>query len=149
MKEARLRARFRYLGRVRLVALLTLVLVVAACGSTERVAPSTSTPRETPKNCTVHTARQRAALKQLNADVAAMRRAAAPVAHRTLMGTPATRAATDRFIVHLDASKLPVFVKSGLINRAAAAISPACEQCFQQLEAGRPVAGGAKLAQSC
>ena len=88
-------------------------------------------------------------MRRLQADVAAMRRAAAPVNARTLMGTPATRTATDRFIQRADASTLPVFVKSRLFDHAAAAISPACEQCFQWLEADRPVAGGAKLAQSC
>jgi hypothetical protein len=130
------------------VIVLGLATIAAGCGSSQNQA-APSTPRETPKNCTIHTARQRAELKQLHADVASMRRAAAPVKKQTLMGTAATRAATDRFIRHVDASRLPVFVKSRMIDHAAAAVSSACEQCFQQLEAGRPVAGGAKLAQSC
>jgi hypothetical protein len=71
------------------------------------------------------------------------------VKKRTWTGTAATAKATDRFIRHVDSSTLPVFVRSRMIDHAAAAISPACESCFQQLEAGRPVGGGAKLAQSC
>jgi hypothetical protein len=127
---------------------LALVVLAAGCGaSAHEVAQPPS--RETPGNCTIHTPRQRAELRRLQADVAAMRRAAAPVKARTLVGTPATRAATDRFIRHVDASTLPLFVKSRLIDHAAAAVSRACEQCFQWLEADRPVAGGAKLAQSC
>jgi hypothetical protein len=135
---------------VRVAVLLVFVLaaVAAGCGSSRHEA-ATSTPRETPANCRIHTVKQRVELRQLQADVGSMRRAAAPVKKRTWQGTPATQVATDRFIRHVDASRLPVFVKSRMIDHAAAAISPACESCFQQLEAGRPVGGGAKLAQSC
>ena len=132
---------------VPLLAVL-LAAVAAGCGSSQHEAAATPT-REKPGNCRIHTPKQRRELTQLQADVGAMRRAAAPVKKRTWQGTPATQVTTDRFIRHVDASTLPVFVRSRMIDHAAAAISPACESCFQQLEAGRPVGGGAKLAQSC
>ena len=134
--------------RVAVLLVPVLAAVAAGCGSSKHDA-ATSTARETSRNCRIHTVKQRVELRQLQADVVAMRRAAAPVKKRTWQGTPATQAATDRFIRHVDASKLPVFVKSRMIDHASAAISPACESCFQELEAGRPIAGGAKLAQSC
>ena len=82
---------------------------------------------------------------RVNRDVARIRALAAPIRTRTLDGTPALSAAVDRFLLHVADDDVPVLTRSRLIDRAAAAVSPVCEQCFQALEANRPVGGGAKL----
>jgi hypothetical protein len=63
---------------------------------------------------------------------------AAPL-KRSEMGTPALQHATDRFLTHLTTSKLDNYYQNRLIDKAASAVAFACEQCFQMLEASRPI----------
>jgi hypothetical protein len=51
----------------------------------------------------------------------------------------------DRFLLDVADRDVPVHIRSRFIDRAAASVSPVCEQCFQALEASRPIAGGAKM----
>ena len=76
---------------------------------------------------------------RLRRDVAAIRRAAR--LKTTLKGSAPVNAATDRFM--LDVAKAPVdrLVKNRFIDHAAAALVGSCEQCFQALEASRPIPG--------
>jgi hypothetical protein len=85
------------------------------------------------------TAAQRRALERLAHDIAAMRSASARAPDDTLKGTPAARRTTSRFIVHLEQSTIDDLSKNRLIDHAAAAIASVCDQCFQQLEAMRPI----------
>jgi hypothetical protein len=84
-------------------------------------------------------ARTDRAIRRLEADVDAIRRAAKLKAKDTLKGNAAVNAATDRFL--LDVAKAPVdlLVKNRFIDHAAAALVGSCEQCFQALEANRPI----------
>src|SRR5919198_3909393 len=95
---------------------LAITLLATACGE-EKASPPTREKRE---------------LAQLRTDIRRIERAAAPITHQTLMGTPALMRATGTFLDHLDRSTLAPYTKSRLINRAAAAAAAACEQCFQQ-----------------
>ena len=63
---------------------------------------------------------------------------AAPL-KKSEMGTPALQHATDRFLTHLTTSKLDNYYQNRLIDKAASAVAFACEQCFQMLEASRPI----------
>jgi hypothetical protein len=85
------------------------------------------------------TAGQKRDLVALWADTDAMRRAAAKSEHSTLKGDPAVRRATSTFIDDLDRSSIDDLSKNRVIDHAAAAIATVCEQCFQQLEAMRPI----------
>jgi hypothetical protein len=75
----------------------------------------------------------------LQRDVAAIKRAAAKVTHRTLMGTPALQRTTGAFLDHLDRSTLEPKMKNRMIDFAASAVAGSCDQCFQMLEAARPI----------
>jgi hypothetical protein len=68
-----------------------------------------------------------------------MKRAPATSPGRSLKGTPAERKATARFLEHLKTSPLDNLTQNRLIDHAAAAVAFTCEQCFQQLEANRPI----------
>jgi len=68
-----------------------------------------------------------------------MRTAAAKVHRSSLLGTPALRRTTARFLDDLETSALTLKGKNRMIDHAAAAAAPVCEQCFQMLEAERPI----------
>lgn len=109
---------------VRVAALLALVaLAVTACGSS---APSKRAATTTTKVCKARAA----AIAKLDADIAALQRAA--------KGTASDRA-TDTFL--LDVAKAPIsnLLRNRLIDHAAAAVTAKCPQCFQAMEAERPI----------
>jgi hypothetical protein len=85
------------------------------------------------------TAAQRNDLKELWHDTLGMRSAASKSKRSTLKGDPAVRQATSAFIDDLDRSAIDNLSKNRVIDHAAAAVATVCEQCFQQLEAMRPI----------
>jgi hypothetical protein len=135
-------------------ATILALLALAGCGggSGGSASPVTQTQRASapPPKATVYpddpqvvaratTARQKRDLVQLWADTGAMRRAAAKSTRSTLKGDPAVRRATSTFIDRLDRSSIDDLSKNRVIDHAAAAVATVCEQCFQQLEAMRPI----------
>jgi hypothetical protein len=112
----------------RIASLLVLAATLAACGSTRHAAP---TPPPNP--------RLQRDLARSQADLAALRKLTAPVTRSSLMGTPAIQKATGRFLEDLETSTIPLIRRNRLIDHAAAAVSGACGQCFQMLEAARPI----------
>ena|SRR5438045_1875182 len=79
------------------------------------------------------------ALKHLKADVAAIRRAAALPAKDSQAGNTATNRATDAFLKDVATAPIGNLARNRLIDHAAAALTGSCAQCFQALEAGRPI----------
>jgi hypothetical protein len=77
--------------------------------------------------------------KRLGADVRALRAEAAKVHGQTLLGTRMLRRATGKFIEDLQGSVLSPKARNRMIDHAAGAVATSCEQCFQQLEAIRPI----------
>jgi hypothetical protein len=128
--------------------MLAIVLALAGCGGSTRPAASSAAPPPTTvdkcngsKSAAVRASRER----RLDRDLARLRTIAKPIRTRTLNGTPALSNAVDRFLLDVASRELPVHVRSRYIDRAAAIVSPLCEQCFQALEASRPTGGGANL----
>src|SRR5262245_57553092 len=78
-------------------------------------------------------------LTVLSGDVQRLRAAAAAAPSRTLMGTPALRRTTNRFLLDLQRSPVDNLSKNRIIDHAATAAASGCDQCFQQLEAVRPI----------
>lgn len=76
---------------------------------------------------------------RLQRDVAAIRRAARQPTKDTLKGNPAINAATDRFLLDVNKAPIDLLVKNRFIDHAAGALVGSCQQCFQALEAGRPI----------
>ena len=140
------------MGRVCAIALVS-AFAVAGCGGSDGKpaadAGTTTAAAATTSSAECSGSKDRAVVRRkvarLSRDLARIRTLAAPIKTRTLDGTPALSAAVDRFLLDMADKDVPVRTRSRLIDRAAAAVSPVCEQCFQALEANRPVAGGAKL----
>jgi hypothetical protein len=135
-------------------ATILAVVALAGCGNGGSAAPSApastassvgSQPRPAvyPDDPQViaraTTAGQKHDLVELWADTGAMRKAAAKSTRSTLKGDPAVRRATSTFIDDLDRSSIDDLSKNRVIDHAAAAVATVCEQCFQQLEAMRPI----------
>jgi len=127
--------------RPQLVGVALSIAVLAGCGGSKH-------PRAAPPRVTTTTAARartpyvRALVrdyKTLGVDIAAMRAAAVKVHGQTLKGTPALRRTTARFIEHLETSHLTLKARNRMIDHAAGAVATSCDQCFQQLEAVRPI----------
>jgi hypothetical protein len=121
---------------MRRPALLLLgALALAGCGgSPSRPAAVTTT---TARSCQAPAAaRARARLRR---DVVLIRRAARIETRDTLKGGPAINAATDRFLLDVARAPIGLLEKNRFIDHAAGALVGACEQCFQALEASRPI----------
>jgi hypothetical protein len=118
----------------------SIVLVLAGCAGSKnadvaRTVAATTTAR-------VRTPLVRALIrdyKTLGIDVRAMRGAALKVHGQSLKGTLALRRTTGAFIDDLDRSHLSLKAKNRMIDHAAGAVATTCGQCFQQLEAMRPI----------
>ena len=122
-----------------MVGVLAVVLL-AGCGGSKQSA--VTPPPATTTTAKVRTPLVRALIrdyKALGTDIRAMRAAALKVHTQTLKGTPALRGTTGAFIDDLDTSHLSLKAKNRMIDHAAGAVATSCEQCFQQLEAMRPI----------
>ena len=112
-----------------LVVLACAVLCLAACGSARKAAqPADRICPDTSK-----------ALTKLQSDIAAMRKAARLPTQNTLQGNHAVNVATDRFLNDVALAPVGNLKRNRLIDHAAGTLSGACQQCFQALEASRPV----------
>jgi hypothetical protein len=115
----------------------------SVAGTTTAMAPPTTTVEKC-KGARSAVVRARKT-RRLTRDVARLRVLAAPIQKKTLDGTPALSRAVDRFLLDVADRDVPIHTRSRFIDRAAAIVAPVCEQCFQALEASRPIAGGAKM----
>jgi hypothetical protein len=109
-------------GRLLLLCAFAL-LALTACGSGRRPAAQTTTPSRQCRN-------QAAALTRIDRDIAAMNQTQSATVMSTL---------TDRFLLHVSTAPLTNLQRNRLIDHAAAAVSIRCPQCFQALEAERPI----------
>ena len=116
----------------RVVAPALCAVVLGGCGG-HTVSPGVSGPSN---RLLLSRERQEARLFR---DVALIR-AEARRATASLKGTPALRRLTSRFIADYDrSSAIPRLRKNRMIDHAVGALGGTCEQCFQQLEAVRPI----------
>jgi hypothetical protein len=125
---------------VSLIVFALSLALLAGCGDSKHAAmqpPATTTTKAKARTPLVRTLIRD--YKTLGADVSAMRAAAAPVNKETLLGTPALRRTTNTFLLDLEKSHLTLKSKNRMIDHAAGAVATTCGQCFQQLEAERPI----------
>ena len=115
------------------ILLAGVVLGLAACGSGSHH----SATRSTTRGCTDPRAARD--LARLRADVAALRAAARKPTKDTFNGNAAVNRATDRFLADEGRAHVSLLAKNRFIDHAAAALSGSCQQCFQALEAERPI----------
>jgi hypothetical protein len=109
-----------------LLPLAAVAALVAGCGSSTKHAAATA-----PKDCP----RVARSLARLNADIAAIRHAA----RTTPAESRAINAATDRFLHDVATAPIPNLKRNRMIDHAAGALQGSCAQCFQALEAERPI----------
>ena len=105
-----------------LVAACAAPLLLAACGGGHK-APSTSPP---PAKCL-------RAVTRLQAEVEGLRAAAAR------NDVPAVNRLTDKFLNDVALAPIGNLRRNRMIDHAAGALVGTCEQCFQALEAARPI----------
>jgi hypothetical protein len=111
-------------------------ILAAGCGGSHVVQPATTNARHARSPKARPYVRDYA---HLYADIRAMRAEAAKVRHGSLLGTPGLRRTTGQFIEDLERSALGLKARNRMIDHAAAAVASSCEQCFQMLEAIRPI----------
>jgi hypothetical protein len=102
-----------------LIVTCCAVLCLAACGSSAKPEPAA-------KQCV-----SPQAMAKLNADIAALRRARG--------NTAATNRTTDRFLLDVATAPITNLKRNRMIDHAVGALGGECEQCFQALEAARPI----------
>jgi len=117
---------------MRLAGVAAILLVsVAAAGCGAGGSKQTSTVAGSCVNA--------AALAKLHADIAAIKHASNLPTTNRLDGNAAINKATDRFLYDVAVAKIDNKRVNRLIDLAAGALANQCEQCFQALEASRPI----------
>jgi hypothetical protein len=106
--------------RQALILVCCAVLSLAACGAAAKPKAAARKQCVSPK-----------AIAKLDADIAALRRARGREA--------AINRATDRFLLDVAPAPITNLKRNRLIDHAVGALGGECEQCFQALEAARPI----------
>jgi hypothetical protein len=116
----------------RLAAALAVTALAAGCGSTSHNSETTRAITLNP-NCANRpvTAAQKRAYRRILPLLAQMKRAKTHDAESRL---------TDRFLLAEETSGLSAYVRNRLIDHAVGLATPKCQDCFQALEAARPIA---------
>jgi len=114
---------------MRSAPLLVSVLALAACGSGG--GGTTASVARTATTACPGAAKAHRHIARVSEDLARLRAAARTGSHA------ATSTAADRFMI--DVAYEPAGRRNRLIDHAAAAVLGVCEDCFQALEAMRPI----------
>src|SRR4051812_33895786 len=103
----------------RLAVLFAVTIGMTACGAKhEEARPFPDDPQVWAR---ATTEAQQRSLAVLASDVTRLRAATSDAEQRTLMGTPAVRETTDRFVNDLNRSPVDLLSKNRIIDHAAAA----------------------------
>ena len=122
----------------RALILVTLALAVAACGANKEQAK----PKEAAAlpACKL-TSAQRHAIALAEADIRRLHKIQEPLTKFSDQGTPAQERVTNKFLLDMGRTKLPINERARLLRLAKGAVG-LCGQCFQGLEAAEPVLAG-------
>lgn len=120
-----------------LVPPAALVAVVAGCGGTAHKQVSASAITS-PSACRL-TATTKAAIARSQRDLVKLKAVAARQKVYTELGTPALQLATGRYLDDLTNSPIDGIRVNRLIDLGASVVAGYCGQCFQMLEANRPI----------
>lgn len=120
------------------VLLVLLAFTLAACGSSSQpaAAPATTAAKPAHKKACKN---QTQALAKIHRDIAALKAAYKLPVKDELKGNPAINVATDKFLNDVALAPISNLQRNRLTDLAMSAIGTHCQQCFQALEANRPV----------
>src|SRR5437763_9938504 len=130
------------------IVLAALAVLAAGCGGSEQVAPKTTATKPVRNNpfpqdpqilARTTSPRARRNLALLASDIRAIRREAPHAKDGSRMGTPRLQLLTTRFLTDLKRSGVDILSQNRIIDHAAGAAAPVCDQCWQMLEAERPI----------
>jgi len=110
-------------------------LLLTACGAQTRAPAATTQTAARAKPCK----NQAVALAKIHRDIAALEAAHKLPVKNELLGNPAINAATDKFLNDVELAPISNLQRNRLIDLAMSAIGTHCQQCFQALEAERPI----------
>lgn len=130
------------------VILALAALTLTACGANKSSAPPAATAAQSAakaKACK----NQTAALAKIHRDIAALKAAYTLPVKDELKGNHAINVATDRFLNDVALAPISNLQRNRLTDLAMSAVGTHCEQCFQALEANRPVVSIRAGAISC
>jgi hypothetical protein len=126
--------------RAAVLALL-VTLTLAACGApTSSPPPAATTATSTQSAAKANVCKNQAiALAKIHRDIAALEAAYRLPVKDKLLGNHAINVATDEFLNDEELAPISNLKRNRLIDLAMSAIGTHCQQCFQALEAGRPI----------
>jgi hypothetical protein len=128
---------------------LLLAAIAAGCGgggggtaSGKSAATTSAKPAShaLAKRCAARSARERSAVARIQAKIARLRKLALNVpSAQSFNGTPAVSKLTDSILLDLATAPISKKKANRLIDRTMGALVGSCQQCFQALEAARPI----------
>jgi hypothetical protein len=126
--------------RAAVLALL-VTLTLAACGAPKSSPPpAATTATSTQSAAKANVCKNQAiALAKIHRDIAALEAAYRLPVKDKLLGNHAINVATDEFLNDEELAPISNLKRNRLIDLAMSAIGTHCQQCFQALEAGRPI----------
>jgi hypothetical protein len=126
--------------RAAVLALL-VTLTLAACGAPKSSPPPAATTATSTQSAAKAKAckNQAIALAKIHRDIAALEAAYRLPVKDKLLGNHAINVATDEFLNDEELAPISNLKRNRLIDLAMSAIGTHCQQCFQALEAGRPI----------
>lgn len=122
--------------RAAVLALL-VTLTLAACGSHKSSPPPATTTQSAAKAKACKN--QAVALAKIHRDIAALQAAYKLPVKDKLLGNHAINVATDKFLNDVQLAPISNLKRNRLTDLAMSAIGTHCQQCFQALEANRPI----------
>jgi hypothetical protein len=130
------------------IVLVALAVLAPGCGGSKRAAPRTAAPRPVANNpfpqdpqilARTTSPRARRNLVVLASDIHAIKREAPHAKTGSRMGTPRLQRLTNHFLIDLKRSGVDIVSQNRIIDHAAGIAAPVCDQCWQMLEAERPI----------
>src|SRR3954447_23944070 len=134
------------------IVLVALGVLAAACGGSRQAAPKPAPANPAAPKPSVNpfpqdpqilerttSPRARRDLAVLASDITALRREAPHAKTGSRMGTPRLQRLTNHFLTDLKQSGVDIISQNRIIDHAAGVAAPVCEQCWQMLEAERPI----------
>jgi len=119
------------------VLALFVTLTLAACGSHKSSPPPATTTQSAAKAKACKN--QAVALAKIHRDIAALQAAYKLPVKDKLLGNHAINVATDKFLNDVQLAPISNLKRNRLTDLAMSAIGTHCQQCFQALEANRPI----------